>query len=206
MPFISSAGRRFAKTKQTVAPGPTPGTQLLLNSGFTDFNASTGAATSWSASPGWQAFSPSYSASRPCTVTNMPSYAGVYPTSSSTGFVIFSYVSATISQTINITSLTGINTITGVLNIANTNNRSLGDTFTFQIQYKNAAGTVLYTSTTNSTTAPAAWTDYTLTLTRASSPNFDLIKSATVNITGIDSGFWNGQFGPAMDYCTLTLT
>jgi hypothetical protein len=135
----------------------------------------------------------------------MPIRAGIYPTSSSTGFVIFSYVSATISQTVPISNLIGINTITVLLNIVNVSNNAT-DTFTFQVQYKNSAGIVLYTTTTGSILAPSNWTDYQLMLTRTGSPNFDLIKSITVNITGIDSGYWNGQYGPAMDYCRLTVS
>lgn len=209
MPFLAKIGRVYGRTVGVAAvpapapaPAPGPGTQLLTNPNFTTI-VSNGA-SGWSSSRGWAAYSGS-SASVPTTVTNMPIRAGVYPTSLSIGFVIFSYVSTTVSQTVNISSLTGINTITGVLNIVNVSNNAV-DTFTFQIQYKNSAGTVLYTSTTGSVTAPASWTDYTLTLTRAASPNFDQIKSATVSITGIDGGFWNGHYGPAMDYCTLTLS
>ena len=53
---------------------------------------------------------------------------------------------------------------------------------------------------------PASFTDYTLILTRGENVLFDTIVSATVSITGIDKGFWAGQHGPAIDYCTLTLS
>lgn len=188
-------------TPQIPPPGPPVGTQLLLNPEFTEITNNS--ADSWVSSRGWQAYSET-SASAPTAVANMPT-RDVYPTSTSTGFIIFSYVSATVSQTVTIPSLTGINTITGILNIANTANNAR-DNFTFQIQYKNSAGTVLYTTSTGSTPAPDIWTDYNLTLTRAASPNFDLIKAITVSITGIDSGFWNGQFGPVVDYCTLIVS
>jgi hypothetical protein len=189
-------------TPQLPIPGPPVGTQLLLNHEFTEIT--NNGADGWASSRGWQAYS-GISANSPTAVLTMPIRTDVYAISDTSGFVIFSYISATVSQTVAVPSLTGINTITGVLNIVNTNNNAT-DTFTFQIQYKNNAGTVLYTTTTGNINAPNTWTDYTLTLTRATSPNFDLIKVITVNITGIDSGFWNGQYGPAMDYCTLTVT
>jgi hypothetical protein len=190
-------------TGTPTTPAYPPGTQLLENPEFTDI-VSNGA-NGWSSSQGWDAYSATL-ANSPTAVTNMPIYTGVYPTSSSTGFVIFSYVSATVSQTVSISNLIGINIITVLLNIANVSNRDLTDTFTLQVQYKNSTGTVLYTTSTGSISAPSTWTDYTLTLPRDGSPNFDLIKSITVNITGIDTGFWNGQFGPAMDYCRLTVS
>lgn len=184
-----------------------PETQLLVNPEFTDIISN--GANGWTSSRGWQPYSET-SASAPTTVITMPT-RDVYPTSTSTGFVIFSFQSATISQTINIDNLIGIDTITGVLNIVNVPNRPTeignnADTFTFQIQYKNSTGVVLYTSTTGNIRCPSTWTDYTLTLTRAGSPNFDLIKSITVSITGLDSGYWNGQYGPAIDYCRLIVS
>ncbi len=181
-------------------PAYTSGTQLLSNPEFTVITDN--GASGWTSTQGWDSYSYTF-ANSPTTVMNMPDG---YPISTSTGFVIFSFQSATISQTIPIISLVGINTITGVLNIVNVSNRNMTDTFTFQIQYKNSTGLVLYTTTTNSIQAPATWTDYTLTLTRNASPNFDLIKSITVNITSIDVGYWNGHHGPAMDYCRLTVS
>jgi hypothetical protein len=179
----------------------TPNTQLLLNPEFT--NITNNAADNWHSTQGWQAWAFS-SGSRPTAVMDMPT-RDVYPISNSTGFVIFSFNEATISQTISIDNLVGINTITGVLNIANVSN-GRADTFTFLIEYKSSTGSNLYTNSTGSISAPASWTDYTLTLTRAASPNFDLIKSIKVSIVGDDIGFWAGQYGPAMDYCRLTVS
>jgi hypothetical protein len=182
-------------------PAYTPDTQLLLNSEFT--NITNSAADNWHSTQGWQSWNLT-SGSRPTAVMDMPT-RDVYPTSTSTGFVIFSYTTVTISQTVAIDNLVGINTITGVLNIANVSNGGV-DTFTFLIEYKSSTGSILYTTTTNSTNAPASWTDYTLTLTRDTSPKFDLIKSIKVSIVGKDTGFWAGQYGPAMDYCRLTVS
>jgi hypothetical protein len=184
------------------APSPSPEIQLLINSEFTDI-VSNGA-NGWTSSRGWDAWNISVG-NKPTAVITMPIRAGVYPTSTSSGFVILTYISSTISQTVSNISLAGYNTITSVLNIVNVSNNAT-DTFTFQIQYKNDTDVVLYTSTTGNIQAPATWTDYTLTLTRNGNPNFDLIKKITVNITGIDSGFWAGQYGPAMDYCRLTIS
>ena len=220
------------------APSPaySPGTQLLTNPDFTDITPipnsndddrsnglsiiPTGSANGWTSSRNWGKWRyenrPGFTdgVSLPSAVTKMPIRTGVYPSSDSSGFVIFSYIATTISQTVTIDNLVGINTITGVLNIANVSNGS-NDKFTFQIQYKDSIDAVLYTKTTNTTpttqlTAPSSWTDYTLTFTRtdANDPNkdFDLIKSITINITGLDSGFWGGQYGPAIDYCRLTVS
>ena len=149
--------------------------------------------------------------SRPTAVTKMPIRYNIYPTSDSSGFVIFSYTQATISQTVSIDNLVGVNTITGVLNIVNVLNRNgpvppLIDTFTFKIDYKDSTDNILYSTVYNNEKAPPTWTNYTLTLTRDESPNFDLIKSITVSITSKDNGGWSGQYGPAMDYCRLIVS
>jgi hypothetical protein len=184
-----------------IFPAYTPDTQLLLNPEFT--NITNGAADNWHSTQGWQLWNIS-SGSRPTAVMDMPT-RDVYPESNSSGFVIFSYTTVTISQTIAIDNLEGINTITCVLNIANVSNGA-PDTFTFLIEYISSTGSILYTTTTNSIQAPSSWTDYTLTLTRETSPNFDSIKSIKVSIVGKDTGFWAGQYGPAMDYCRLTVS
>jgi hypothetical protein len=203
-PVFNPAPAPEPTPEPTPAPTPAyePNTQLLINPEFTEI-VSNGA-NGWTSTRGWDAWS-GISANKPTAVTNMPIREGIYPTSTSTGFVIFSFAPATISQTVTIDNLVGVNTITGVLNIVNVSNNA-PDNFTFQIQCKNSTGTVLYTKTTGSIQAPDSWTDYTLTLTRAESPNFDLIKSITVNITSIDTGYWNGQYGPTMDYCRLTVS
>jgi hypothetical protein len=191
--------------------GSEPGTQILLNSDFIDFNPTTGAASNWSSSINWNAWQYQVG-TRPTTVASMPSRPGVWATSESNGFIIFTYNTATISQTVNLTGLDGIESIRGVLNIvASTNNINPGrpnggnDQFNFTVTFKGSGGNTLYTLTTGITTAPTSWTDYTLTLNRTGNANFDNIRSITVAIYGIDNGYWAGQYGPAMDYCTLTL-
>lgn len=195
----SSDSNSLSATTNIVQPATQ---QLLINPEFTDI-VSNGA-NGWTSTRGWDAWQ--YAAgNKPTAIVSMPIRAGVYPISTSTGFIIFTYVQATISQIVSITSLSGYNTITGVLNIVNVSNNAT-DKFTFQIQYKDNTGTVIYTSTTGNINAPSTWTDFTLTLTRNSFPNFDLIKSITVSINAVDSGFWAGQYGPAMDYCRLTIS
>jgi hypothetical protein len=221
MPFLSMIGRRYGRTDDVTAapapapapaPGPTPGTQLLTNPEFTLITGVS--ADGWTSSTGWQAWAfespqpPQLPVNKPCVVTDMPDRRDVYPTSSSTGFIIFSYVTATISQTVNITSLSGINTINTVLNITNVSNGSSTDTYTLTVTFyssSNASGSTLYTLTTGNINAPTGFTDVPLTLSKSTSPNFDNIKSIKVSITGFDTGYWGGQYGPAMDYCRLTV-
>jgi hypothetical protein len=193
-------------TSDPPAPAYAPNTQLLINPEFTDITNNS--ADDWVSSVGWQVWG-YQTGTKPTAITNMPIRTDVYPTSASTGFAIFSYTTATISQTVPISNLVGINTITGILNIVNVSNGA-ADNFTFQIQYKNSTGAILYTKTTGSIAAPASWEDYTLILTRddAIDPSkpFDAITSITVSITSKDTGFWAGQYGPAIDYCRLTVS
>lgn len=188
------------------APAYASNTQLLINPEFTDITDN--AADGWVSSVGWQVWG-YQTGSKPTAVINMPIRAGVYPTSDSTGFAIFSFIPATISQTVPISNLVGINIITGVLNIVNVSNGA-ADNFTFQIQYKNSTGATLYTKTTGSIAAPSSWEDYILILTRDDTTDpskpFDAITSITVSITSKDTGFWAGQYGPAIDYCRLTVS
>jgi hypothetical protein len=206
MPLISSIGRRFAKAKAGgPAPGPPPG-QLLTNS---DFLSGT---TGWTASPGFGTFSYS-SASRPAVTTSIDYSSRAWPgysNTGSTGYLVFSYAAGIVSQTVSVSATIAlINTFTGVINLINVPNPSGSgaDSFYFEVLYKDSGGTTLYTSRTpaSGTQAPPnTYTSYTLTLTRSGNPNFGQIASATVNIYGIDNNFWNGNYGPCVDYCRLT--
>jgi hypothetical protein len=167
----------------------------------------TGSANGWISDSGWQAYAErGASTSSPTAILEMPIRDGVYPVRPGpAGFVIFSYVQTTISQTVHNINLTGFNTITGVLNIVNVNN-NIPDVSSFQIQYINSQGIAIYTTDTENFSPLPNWTDHTLTLTRAEFPDFDSIKSITVRITGEDIGSWGGQYGPAVDYCRLTIS
>ena len=206
MPLISSIGRRCAKAEAAgPAPGPPPG-QLLTNS---DFLSGT---TGWTASPGFATFSYS-SASRPAVTTSID-YSGRawpgYSNTGSSGYLVFSYGAATVSQTVSVAATIGsINTFTAVMNMINVPNPSGStfDNFSFEVLYKDSGGTTLYTSripTSGTQTATNSYSNYTTTLGRSSNANFGQIASATINIYGLDNGFWNGNYGPCVDYCTLT--
>jgi hypothetical protein len=83
------------------------------------------------------------------------------------------------------------------------------DLFSFQVVYKNSSNETIATRRTpalGTQSAPLPLTDYTLILRRDESALFDSIVSATVSVNGIDKGFWAGQYGPVVDYCTLTLS
>lgn len=180
--------------------GATP-VQLLVNSGFTD------GTTGWTTpAPGFQTYD-YYSGSSPAVTATINDNGVV----GSDGYLVLSYVSRTVSQTVSITDISNYNIITAVINIARTANREdIGlDKFSFQVVYKDASNNTVATSRTpvsGTQTAPTAFTDFTLTFTRDDSVAFDTIVSATVSISGIDGGFWAGNHGPAIDYCTLTLS
>ena len=183
--------------------GATP-VQLLVNSGFT--NGTTG----WSSSSGFRTDPFNYQiGSQPIVVASVND-GGI---TGSDGYLIFSFSSATVSQTVSIADIANYNIITAIINISRISNndiqRPTPDAFSFVIVYKNASnGTVATKRTPASGTqsAPTSFTDYTLTFTRDDNVNFDTITSATVSISGIDNGFWQGQHGPVVDYCTLTLS
>ncbi len=201
--LIPSAPSTPAADPAPPAPiGPSGATpvQLLVNSGFT--NGTTG----WSSSTGFATYNYS-SGSQPAVVSSINDNGII----GSDGYLILSYASATISQTVSISNIADYNIITGVLNITRIpNNAGRGaDAFSFQVDYKNASNVTVATTRTPASgtqAAPETFTDYTLTFTRDDSVAFDTIVSATVSFSGIDTGFWAGQHGPAIDYCTLTLT
>ena len=60
-------------------------------------------------------------------------------------------------------------------------------------------------TTTGNVNAPQYFTDVTLTLNKSEIPlTFNTITSAVVQITGIDTGYCNGNHGPLVEYVTLT--
>ena len=175
----------------TPTPTPTPEplelTQLLVNP---DFNSGT---TGWSASGGFGTWS--FTSSNQVAVLN--------------GVLYFTYVSRTISQSVNVSSLiTSANSFTGILNIKRENNGpNNNDTYNFTLLFKNSGGTTIATKTTGSSIAPLNYTDVTLTLNRSEIPaTFDTITSVEVQITGQDAGNWNGNHGPWVDYVQLNVS
>jgi hypothetical protein len=165
--------------------------QLLTNP---DFAAGT---TGWTASGGFGTYS--YTSSNQIALHE--------------GAMYFTYVSRTLSQTVNVSSvITAADTFTAVVNLRHREKGDSGDytqidTYTFSVVYKNSAGGTVITKTTGSANAPQNFTDIALTLDRTKIPaTFDTIASAEVRVTGIDTGYWNGNHGPIVQYVTLTAT
>ena len=175
-------------TNVCLTEGLTP-TQLITNSDFT--NGSTG----WSATGGFGTYS--YTLSNQVAILDNVLY--------------FTYVSRTVSRTVNLSSYSSLaNTYTGVVNIRHREKGDNGlytqiDKYTFTITYKNSGGGTVISKTTGNVNAPQNFTDISLTLNRSEIPlTFDDITSADVQVTGIDTGFWNGNHGPLVQYITLT--
>ena len=162
-------------------------TQLLTNS---DFSSGT---TGWTASGGFGTWS--FTSSNQAAVLD--------------GVLYFSYVSRTVSQSVNVSSyVSAATTFSGILNIKRENNGgNNNDTYNFTLLFKNSSGTTIATKTTGSSIAPLNYTDVTLTLNRSEIPaTFDTITSIEVQITGQDAGFWNGNHGPWVDYVQLNVS
>lgn len=162
-------------------------TQLLTNS---DFSSGT---TGWTASGGFGTWS--FTSSNQAAVLN--------------GVLYFSYVSRTVSQSVNVSSyVSSATTFSGILNIKRENNGpNNNDTYNFTLLFKNSSGTTIATKTTGSSIAPLNYTDVTLTLNRSEIPaTFDTITSVEVQITGQDAGNWNGNHGPWVDYVQLNVS
>lgn len=162
-------------------------TQLLTNS---DFSSGT---TGWTASGGFGTWS--FLSSNQAAVLD--------------GVLYFSYVSRTVSQSVNVSSyVSSATTFSGILNIKRENNGpNNNDTYNFTLLFKNSSGTTIATKTTGSSIAPLNYTDVTLTLNRSEIPaTFDTITSVEVQITGQDAGNWNGNHGPWVDYVQLNVS
>ena len=162
-------------------------TQLLTNS---DFSSGT---TGWTASGGFGTWS--FTSSNQAAVLD--------------GVLYFSYVSRTVSQSVNVSSyVSAATTVSGILNIKREDNGpNNNDTYNFTLLFKNSSGTTIATKTTGSSIAPLNYTDVTLTLNRSEIPaTFDTITSVEVQITGQDAGFWNGNHGPWVDYVQLNVS
>ena len=162
-------------------------TQLLTNS---DFSSGT---TGWTASGGFGTWS--FTSSNQAAVLD--------------GVLYFSYISRTVSQSVNVSSyVSSATTFSGILNIKRENNGpNNNDTYNFTLLFKNSSGTTIATKTTGSSIAPLNYTDVTLTLNRSEIPaTFDTITSVEVQITGQDAGNWNGNHGPWVDYVQLNVS
>jgi hypothetical protein len=173
---------------------PLQPTQLLLNPSFDS------GTTNWTSNVGFAAYSYT-SANKPAVLSSI---------------LYFTFVNTTVSQSVSVSDIiSGANTFTAVVNIKH---REKGDAATytqidkyaFEVLFKNGAGTTIATKRTPASgqqNAPQYFTDVTLTLNRSEIPGtFDTIASVLVNISGIDTGYWNGNHGPMVDYVTLTVS
>ena len=166
--------------------------QLLTNPSFDE------GTTGWTASGGFGTYS--YTSSNLIAVLD--------------GVAYFTYVSRTLSQTVDASEIIGESGgFSAVLNIRHRQKGDDGsytqvDTYNFEVIFKNSSGTTVAskrTPSSGSSNAPQEFTDIELTLSRSEiEGTFDSISSIEVKITGIDSGFWNGNHGPMVDYVTLT--
>jgi hypothetical protein len=162
-------------------------TQLLTNP---EFSLGT---TGWSATGGFGTWS--FTSSNQVAVLN--------------GVLYFTYVSRTISQSVNVSSFIGsANSFSGVINIKREENGpNNNDTYNFTLLFKNLAGTTIASKTTGSSVAPLNYTDVTLTLNRSEIPStFNNINTVEVQLTGQDLGNWNGNHGPWVDYVRLNVS
>jgi hypothetical protein len=165
--------------------------QLLTNP---DFDSGT---TGWSASGGFGTYS--FTSSNQVAVLD--------------GILYFTFVSRTVSQSVNVSSyISSANTFNGILNIRHRQRSDDGgytqiDTYNFTLLFKNSVGTTIITKTTGTSNAPQNFTDVVLTLNRSEIPlTFDTINTVDIQITGIDTGFWNGNHGPMVDYVELNVS
>lgn len=168
-----------------------PSIQLLINPNF-DLGT-----TGWTATGGFGTYS--------FTSSNQAAVSG--------GTLYFTYVSRTVSQSVNVSSyISEANSFDGILNIRHRQRGDDGgytqiDTYNFTLLFKNSMGTTIATKTTGTSNAPQNFTDISLTLNRSEIPStFDLISTVEVQITGIDTGFWNGNHGPMVDYVLLNVS
>jgi hypothetical protein len=173
----------------TSTPTPTPiePDQLLTNS---DFSLGT---SGWSATGGFGTWS--FTSSNQVAVKD--------------GVLYFTYVSRTVSQSVNVSSLiASANSFSGVINIKREENGpNNNDTYNFTLLFKNSVGTIVATKTTGTSIAPLNYTDITLILNRSEIPStFNTITTVDVQLTGVDAGFWNGNHGPWVDYIQLNVS
>jgi hypothetical protein len=186
-PSVTSSLTPTTTPTPSITPTTFVATQLLTNP---EFSLGT---TGWTATGGFGTWS--FTSSNQVAVLN--------------GVLYFTYVSRTISQSVNVSSFIGsANSFTGVINIKREENGpNNNDTYNFTLLFKNLAGTTIASKTTGSSVAPLNYTDVTLTLNRSEIPStFNNINTVEVQLTGQDLGNWNGNHGPWVDYVRLNVS
>lgn len=190
--YNNKSGNYICETTTTTTTLPPP-TQLLLNPSFDN------GTNNWTSSRGFTTYSYT-SANQPAVLNSI---------------LYFSYVNTTVSQSVIVSDIiSDINTFTAVVNIkhrekGDDTTYTQADQYSFEVLFINSSGTTVISKRTPSSgqqNAPQYFTDVTLTLNRSEIPEtFNNITRVQVNISGIDSGFWNGNHGPMVDYVTLTI-
>lgn len=167
-------------------------TQLLTNPNFDE------GTVGWVASDGFGNYS--YTSSNKIAVLE--------------GVVYFTYVARTLSQTVSVADI--IETTQSFSCIVNIRHRQKGDDgqytqedkYYFELKFKDNSGQIVIlkrTPTSGYANAPKDFEDVNLSLDRSEIPLlFDEISSVEVAVTGFDSGYWNGNHGPMVEYVTLT--
>ena len=186
-PSVTSSITPTITPTPSITPTTFVATQLLTNP---DFTLGT---TGWTATGGFGTWS--YTSSNQVAVLN--------------GVLYFTYVSRTISQSVNVSSfIASANSFSGVINIKREENGpNNNDTYNFTLLFKNSAGTTVTSKTTGSSIAPLNYTDVTLTLNRSEIPStFNTINTVEIQLTGQDVGNWNGNHGPWVDYVNLNVS
>jgi hypothetical protein len=166
--------------------------QLLLNPNFDN------GTTSWTSNRGFAVYSYT-SANQPAVLNSI---------------LYFSYVNTTVSQSVSVSDIiSDVNTFDAVINIrhrekSDSPTYSQIDRYSFEVLFKNSSGVTVISKRTPSSgqqNAPQYFTDVILTLDRSEiTSTFNTISSIQINISGIDTGYWNGNHGPMVDYVTLT--
>lgn len=184
---IVATSNTITTNDTSLTPTMTP-QQLITNSDF------SGGTTGWTASGGFGTYS--YTAGSQIALYN--------------GELYFSFTSRTLSRNVTVSSVTAdASTFTAVVNLRH-DDKAIGgytqiDTYNFTVAYKNSSGGTVITKTTGTSNAPQNFTDITLTLNRSEIPAiFNTITSASISLTGIDTGGWAGNHGPVVKYITLT--
>jgi outer membrane receptor for ferric coprogen and ferric-rhodotorulic acid len=184
-----SAGRRKPNSVQLTPPsGLDVPEQLITNYDFSD------GANGWTVGGGVGTYS--YTSSNQVAVYN--------------GQLYFTYVLRTVTRNIDVSGI--IADAVSLKATANLRHREKSDAatytqidkYTFTVAFKNSSGATVITKTTGLSNAPQDFTDINLTLNWSEIPStFSTITTAAISISGIDTGYWNGNHGPIVDYIKL---
>jgi hypothetical protein len=173
----------------SVAPPLEEPVQLVTNSDFSD------GTDGWTAAGGFGTYS--YTSSNQVALNN--------------GELYFTYVLRTVSRNIDVSSvIANALSLKATVNIRHQEKGGAAtytqvDTYTFTATFKNSSGATVTTKTTGLSNAPQNATDIDLTLNRSEIPaTFGTITSVDVSVSGIDTGYWNGNHGPIVKYIKVT--